>query len=180
MTVQANPNQGNSGAPRPAPSVARILAIVLPVAIVGFGAYFWSKTLESKARSELAANVVSKMFVSEPMPSKSGMEYKDEDHDLVADPPTDPAKMINPDELVFSYVATEEKPIPDETWKELVAAIEKKTGKKIKISHDSKVDEQLADLKNGKLHIVGLNTGLVPIALERAGFVPLCTLGKAD
>jgi phosphonate transport system substrate-binding protein len=180
MTDQANPSESNRATPRPAPSVARILAVVLPVAIVGFGAYFWSKTLESKAHSELAANVVSKMFVAEPMPSKSGMEYPDEDHDLVADPPTDPAKMINPGELVFSYVATEETPIPDETWKELVAAIEKKTGKKVKIAHYTQVDDQMADLKNDKLHIVGLNTGLVPSAVERAGFVPLCTLGKAD
>jgi phosphonate transport system substrate-binding protein len=180
MTDQANPSQANSGAPRTALSAARILAIVLPVAIVGFGAYFWSKSLESKAHSELAANVISKMFVSEPMPEKGGMEYPDEDHDLVADPPNDPAKMINPDQLVFSYVATEEAPIPDETWKELAAAIEKKTGKKVKLAHYTKVDDQLADLKNGKLHIVGLNTGLVPSAVERSGFVPLCTLGKAD
>ena len=112
MTDEANPSQSSSGEPRPAPSAGRILAIVLPVAVVGLVAYWWSSTLESKARSELAANVVGKMFISEAMPTKSGMAFADADHDLVADPPTDPAKLIKPDELVFSYVATEEEAVP--------------------------------------------------------------------
>src|SRR4051794_41165778 len=146
MTDETNPSQSNSGPPRPAPSAGRILAIVLPVAVAGLIAYWWSSTLESKARNELAANVVGKMFVSEPMPSKSAMAFPDEDHDLVADPPTDPSKLLKPDELVFSYIATEEEPIADERWKELTAAIEAKTGKKVKVAHYTKVDDQMADL----------------------------------
>src|SRR3954470_4801994 len=122
MTDQANPSESNYTPQRPAPSAGRILAIVVPVALVGLIAYWWSSTLESKARNELASNVVGKMFVSEAMPTKSAMTFPDEDNDLVAAPPTDPAKLIKPDELVFSYVATEEKGIPDDTWKELVAA----------------------------------------------------------
>src|SRR4029079_13326504 len=116
----------------------------------------------------------------EAMPTSSGMAFADADHDLVADPPADPAKLIKPDELVFSYVATEDEPIADDRWKELTAAIEAKTGKKVKVAHYKNVDEQMADLAKGKLHIVGLNTGLVPSAVEREGFVPLCALGKAD
>jgi phosphonate transport system substrate-binding protein len=180
MTDEVNPSPSSSREPRPAPSAGRIFAIVLPVALAGLVAYWWSSTLESKARNELASNVVGKMFVSEAMPTKSAMTFPDEDHDLVADPPSDPAKLIKPDELVFSYVATEEKGIPDDTWKELVAALEAKTGKKVKIAHYTNVEDQISDLASGKLHIVGLNTGLVPNAVERAGFVPLCALGKAD
>src|SRR3954471_21898994 len=138
MTDEANPSQSSSSKPRPPFSAARILAIVLPVAVVGLAAYLWSSTLESKARDELASNVVAKMFVSEPMPTKSTMAFADEDHDLVADPPKDPAKLIKPDELVFSYVATEEEPVPDETWKELTAAIQAKTGKKVKVARYTK------------------------------------------
>src|SRR5215211_4964573 len=180
MTDETNSGQPSSGESRPTHSVGRIFAIVVPVALVGLIAYWWSSTLESKARNELASNVVGKMFVSEAMPTKSALAFADEDHDLVADPPTDPTKLIKPDELVFSYVATEEKAIPDETWKELTAAIEKKTGKKVKVAHYTKVEDQMADLAQGKLHIVGLNTGLVPSAVEREGFVPVCALGKAD
>src|SRR6478735_5999497 len=108
MTDEAVSSQSSSGAPRPAPSAGRILSIVLPVALVGLAAYWWSSTLESKARNELESNVVGKMFVAEAMPSKDAIAFVDEDHDLVADSPKDPAKLINPDELVFSYVATED------------------------------------------------------------------------
>jgi phosphonate transport system substrate-binding protein len=180
MTDEANSGQPSSGDSRPTHSAGRVLAIVLPVALVGLIAYWWSSTLESKARNELASNVVGKMFISEPMPAKSAMAFPDEDHDMVADPPTDPAKLIKPDELVFSYIATEDEPIADERWKELTAAIVAKTGKKVKVAHYTKVDDQMADLAKGKLHIVGLNTGLVPSAVEHQGFVPMCTLGKAD
>jgi phosphonate transport system substrate-binding protein len=180
MADDARSSESSHSEPRPAPSAGRILAIVLPVAVVGLVAYWWSSTLESKARNELASNVVGKMFVAEAMPTKNAMAFADEDHDLVADAPADPTKLIKPDELVFSYVATEEEAIPDERWKELGAAIEAKTGKKVKVAHYTKVEDQMADLAKGKLHIVGLNTGLVPSAVEREGFVPLCTLGKAD
>src|SRR6266550_6465732 len=104
MTDEANSGQPSGGDSRPTHSVGRIFAIVLPVALVGLIAYWWSSTLESKARNELASNVVGKMFISEPMPTKEAMAFPDEDHDLVADPPTDPAKLIKPAELVFSYV----------------------------------------------------------------------------
>ncbi|HEY3391952.1 MAG TPA: phosphate/phosphite/phosphonate ABC transporter substrate-binding protein, partial [Lacipirellulaceae bacterium] len=40
--------------------------------------------------------------------------------------------------------------------------------------------EQLKALRDGELHIVGLNTGAVPLAVQRDGFVPLCTFGRED
>src|SRR6187431_824997 len=111
MADDALSSESSHSEPRPAPSAGRILAIVLPVALVGLVAYWWSSTLESKARNELASNVVGKMFVSEPMPTKTELAFADADHDMVADSPTDPAKLIKPEELVFSYVATEDEPI---------------------------------------------------------------------
>ena len=108
------------------------------------------------------------------------MAFPDTDNDMVADPPDDPAKLITPDALVFSYVATEEEGPSDDTWKELSAALKEKTGKEVKVAHFTTADEQMAALKKGELHIVGLNTGLVQSAVEQDGFVPLCTFGRDD
>src|SRR5262249_35980938 len=55
-----------------------------------------------------------------------------------------------------------------------------KTGKKIKFVHFTSAEEQLAALKNGELHIAALNTGIVPTAVQRDGFVPICTFGRDD
>src|SRR5262245_60823233 len=161
-------------------SLARILKVVLPVAVIGALAYWWSTTLEATARKEMETNVVSKMFTGENAPVVAEMSFVDADKDLVADPPTDPAKTINPDTLVFSYIASEEQGPPEDTWKELLAALKAKTGREVKFVRYTDVSEQLDALKKGELHIAGLNTGLVPVAVERDGFVPLCTLGRAD
>jgi phosphonate transport system substrate-binding protein len=168
--------------PRTEHSAGRVLRVVLPVALVLLAAYWWSSRLESQARSDMASNVVGRIFISEPQSTTGKLAFSDADKDLVADPPTDPAKLANPDSLVFSYVATasDEAAESEDTWKELFAAIKSKTGKDIKLVHFKTADEQLAALKNGELHIVGLNTGLVQNAVEQDGFVPLCTLGRED
>jgi phosphonate transport system substrate-binding protein len=168
------------GAPRPAHSPGRVLAVVLPIVIVGLAVYWWSKGLEQKARGDVASTIVARMFTAEPMLAGGAMAFADADGDMVADPPSDPAKLVNPDTLVFSYVASEEGGLSDETWTELFAALKEKTGKDVKVTHFTNADEQMAALKNGELHIVGLNTGLVQRAVEEDGFVPFCTLGRDD
>ena len=161
-------------------SLARILKVVLPVAVLAAAAYWWSSTLEATARKEMASNVVARMFTAENVPVIAEMSFPDADKDMVADPPTDAAQLITPDVLVFSYVASEEEGPSEETWKELLAAVKEKTGKEVKFVHYTDVNEQLAALKKGELHVTGLNTGLVPIAVDRDGFVPLCTFGSSD
>jgi phosphonate transport system substrate-binding protein len=173
-------SSNNPGAPRPTSSPARILAIVLPVALVGLAAYWWSTSLEARARNDMASGTIGRMFIGDPTPLSSSMAFADADNDMVADPPTDAAKLVNPDVLLFSYVATEGQGVPDDAWKELTAALKQKMGKEVKVVHYNTADEQMAALKKGELHIVGLNTGLVQHAVEQFGFVPLCTLGKAD
>jgi phosphonate transport system substrate-binding protein len=50
----------------------------------------------------------------------------------------------------------------------------------VKYIHYDTTDEQLMALRDGGLHIVGLNTGAVPLAVQRDGFVPICTFGRED
>ncbi len=161
-------------------SLRRVLMIVLPIAILGFGAFLWSKTLVPAAEEELSTDVLARMFISDTALSASSMSFPDEDGDLVADPPTDPAKLIDPKVLMFSYVASQEGSAPEEAWAELLKAISEKTGHEVKFEQYETVEDQLADLKSGELHIAGLNTGIVPPAVQRDGFVPLCTFGHED
>jgi phosphonate transport system substrate-binding protein len=88
--------------------------------------------------------------------------------------------VITPETLTFSYIAMEEGGPPEETWTELIKALREKTGREVKLAHFSTVEEQMAALQKGELHITGVNTGLVPAAVERDGFVPVCTLGRPD
>ena len=166
--------------PRPAVSIARILSIVLPAAIVGIAAYVFASRSVTTIRDETAPNILSRMFTAETVPAVDAMSYPDKDQDLVADSPDDPAQCIDPPVLVFSFVAGEVESVDEPKWKELLDALAKKTGRELKYTHYGSVDEQLTALKNGESHIAGLNTGIVPTAVQRDGFVPICTFGRED
>ncbi|MCI0332539.1 MAG: phosphate/phosphite/phosphonate ABC transporter substrate-binding protein [Planctomycetes bacterium] len=166
--------------PRPALSLRRVLMVVLPVGILGFGAYLWSKTLVPAAQQEMTTDVLARMFTSDAALSDTSVSLPDKDGDMVADPPTDASKIIDPEVLVFSYVASEEESAPEEAWTELLKALSEKTGHEVKFVKFEAVDEQLDALQKGELHVAGLNTGIVPPAVQRNGFVPICTLGHED
>jgi phosphonate transport system substrate-binding protein len=154
--------------------------IVLPVAIVGFAAYLWSMTLVPAAQEEMTTDVLARMFTSNAALTTQSMSFPDQDGDMIADPPTDESKLIDPQVLSFSYVASQEESAPEEAWTELLKAIAEKTGREVKYVKYENVDEQLGALNKGELHIAGLNTGIVPPAVQRDGFVPLCTFGQED
>lgn len=166
--------------PKPPVSLARIFSIVLPAAIVGIAAYALASRSVTTARDESAPNILSRMFTAESVPAVGKTEYADKNNDLVADPPEDPAQCVDPEVLVFSFVAGDTESVEEEKWQELFAALKEKTGKDVKYTHYGSVDEQLAALKKGEGHIAGLNTGIVPTAVIRDGFVPLCTFGRED
>lgn len=167
-------------APQPTTSVTRILSIVLPAAIVGIAAYALASRSVTVARDESAPNILSRMFTAESVPPVNKMAFVDKDGDLVADAPDDPSKCIDPKPLVFSFIAGEEEGLEEPKWKELIDRLIEKTGREVKYTHFSSVNDQLAALKNGEVHIVGLNTGTVPTAVQLDGFVPLCTFGRED
>ncbi|HVT28867.1 MAG TPA: phosphate/phosphite/phosphonate ABC transporter substrate-binding protein, partial [Lacipirellulaceae bacterium] len=166
--------------PHTSVSVSRVLKIVIPIGIVAIAAYVWSKTWEPTEREKLATNSFTRILASNPLGAAAAMKFADNDGDLVADSPSDPKQCINPDTLVFSYVAAETESVPEDAWKDLLAALKKKTGRDVKYAHYDTVDEQLAAMEKGELHIAGLNTGFVPLAVAQAGFVPLCTFGHDD
>ena len=169
-----------SSEPHSSLSIARVMKIVLPVALVAVAAYAWSSRLPSAAQQEVAANVFPRMLGKPAEVVGESIKFVDKDGDLVADPPEDPKDCIAPEELTFSYVASEEDSVPQEKWKELIAAIAQKTGHKVNYIHFTNIDDQLAALKKGELQVTGLNTGTVPSAVQRDGFVPICTFGRDD
>jgi phosphonate transport system substrate-binding protein len=165
---------------RPALSLARVLAVVLPIALIGGGLYWWSTGLESRAREEMSSNVFGRILSSSAMAGSRAMDYPDQDGDLLADSPSDPAKCIAPEVLMFSFVAGEVESVPAESWQQLLSQLSEKTGREVKYIHYGTTEEQLAALTSGEVHIAGLNTGIIPAAVERSGFVPLCTFGRED
>ena len=65
-------------------------------------------------------------------------------------------------------------------WQEFFAALATNTGKKVEYLNLASIKDQLDALRDGRLHIAGINTGNVPAAVNQCGFVPAVTLGNAQ
>lgn len=167
-------------------SLTRLLAIILVVAAVG-GAAYAVIYLNNQEQQPVDTAVQLKEYLRQQGRFlKMADAYKDEDKDLVADAPKD--KFLNPDELTFTTVVLDDPKEAEKIWQPFLDHLAKTTGKKVKYlkevepakdSTETKpaelraTDQQLDAVREGKLHITAFNTGLVPGAVNTAGFVPM-------
>lgn len=109
-----------------------------------------------------------------------GPAYADANGDLVADAPTDPAKLLDPATLHFNYVAVDDSTDFKENFKGLMAAVSKATGKPVVYDDYNDPKDKIAAMREGKLDFCGFNTGSVPIAVCAGGFVPVAQMADAN
>ncbi|MBI4636321.1 MAG: phosphate/phosphite/phosphonate ABC transporter substrate-binding protein [Candidatus Rokubacteria bacterium] len=102
--------------------------------------------------------------------------YCDENHDLLADPPKDRSKLVNPDPLIFSYVPVEEPAVYEAAWNDFLRHLEKVTGKKTKYFGLQNYAAQIEAMRSGRLHLAAYSTGSVPYAVNVAGAVPFAIM----
>jgi len=106
--------------------------------------------------------------------------YCDRDGDLVADAPTDPKQLVNPQTLIFSYTPVEDPAVYQKAWDGFVKHLEKTTGKRVVFFPVQSNAAQLEAMRSGRLHVAGVNTGGNPIAVNCAGFVPFTMMAAKD
>lgn len=106
--------------------------------------------------------------------------YCDADGDLVADAPTDPAELQNPDTLVFAYTPVEDPAIYADIWEPFIAHMEEVTGKDVQFFAVQSNSAQVEAMRSGRLHVAGFSTGPTPYAVNLAGVVPFAIMGADD
>lgn len=156
-------------------AIVVILAMLVVAAALVYSFSRVDKTTESE-------RTLGMLGVGEPITNALNEKFVDKDGDLLADPPKDETKWIDPEVLTFSFIPTE-KPTPEERdaefgvekakWASFVKHLEATTGKKVEYLRVDTIDEQLQKLASGELHVAGLNTGSVPTAVNLAGFRPV-------
>ena len=104
--------------------------------------------------------------------------FCDRDGDMLADPEPNPDKWLDPYTLVFGY--TENQALYKDAREALARYIEKATGKKVRYFLYRTNAAQLEAMRNGLVHIVGLNTGSVPVGVRCSGFRLFAMAAKAD
>lgn len=106
--------------------------------------------------------------------------YCDKNGDLVADTPTDPDKLSNPDTLVFAYTPVTDPSIYADIWQPLIEHVEDVTGKDVRFFAVQSNAAQIEAMRSGRLHIAGFSTGPTPFAVNLAGAVPFAIMGSDD
>jgi phosphonate transport system substrate-binding protein len=96
--------------------------------------------------------------------------FCDRDGDLTADTPTDPAKQLDPDTLIFAYTPVEDPAVYKTAWADFLTHMEAVTGKKVVFFPVQSNAAQIEAMRSGRLHIAGFNTGSNPLAVNCAGF----------
>jgi len=106
--------------------------------------------------------------------------YCDTDGDLIADIPTDPAQLQDPDTLIFAYTPVEDPAVYKEVWSDFLTHLEKETGKSVVFFPVQSNAAQIEAMRSGRLHIAGFNTGSNPLAVNCAGFRPFTIMASKD
>ena len=106
--------------------------------------------------------------------------FCDVDGDLIADTPTDPAELLDPDTLIFAYTPVEDPAVYKTAWADFLTHLEDVTGKKVVFFPVQSNAAQIEAMRSGRLHIAGFNTGSNPLAVNCAGFSPFTIMASKD
>ena len=126
----------------------------------------------------LAATMLAPSFARAEF--KLDPRFTDTNGDMVADTPSDPAKQLDPDTLIFAYTPVEDPAVYAKVWAEFLDHLAKVTGKKVQFFPVQSNAAQLEAMRAGRLHVAGFNTGSNPIAVACAGFVPFTMMAAKD
>ena len=149
------------------------LAIAILVVLAAAGGAYWLG-VNSVRPKEVPA--LWALGMDQPSTNQLNSEFQDADGNLVADPPANPTDWLDPPTLNFSYLAADQERYAT-TWADVLKFISERCGKPVEFRPQDSPDGQLAGIRSGELHIVGINSGSVPVAVHECGFVPLCSLG---
>ena len=106
--------------------------------------------------------------------------FCDRDGDLVADPPADAKRFVDPATLVFAYTPVEDPEVYRSVWDGFIQHMTKVTGKKVVFFAVQSNAAQIEAMRAGRLHIAGFNTGSNPLAVNCAGMVPFAMMASKD
>jgi phosphonate transport system substrate-binding protein len=106
--------------------------------------------------------------------------YCDEDRDMTADAPRDPARLRDPSVLVFAYTPVEDPALYAQQFRPLLDHLGQCTGKRVVYFQVTSNAAQVEAMRSGRLHIAGFSTGPTAFAVNLAGAVPFAVKGNAD
>ena len=88
-------------------------------------------TLLSGAALALAMSLAGPAAAQDCPRGDLDQRFCDVDGDLIADIPTDPADLVDPETLVFAFTPVEDPAVYKSAWSDFLTHLEKETGKSV-------------------------------------------------
>jgi phosphonate transport system substrate-binding protein len=137
-------------------------------------------------RGLLATAALVTLFVSAPAHAQGACghrgalddAYCDENRDMVADVPTDAARLRDPQTLVMAYTPVEDPALYAQQFRPLLDHLTQCTGRRTVYFQVTSNAAQVEAMRSGRLHIAGFSTGPTAFAVNLAGAVPFAVKGN--
>lgn len=104
--------------------------------------------------------------------------FCDADRNMVADVPTDPARLRDPSTLVFAYTPVEDPALYASQFRPFTEFLTQCTGRRTVYFQVTSNAAQVEAMRSGRLHIAGFSTGPTAFAVNLAGAVPFAIKGN--
>lgn len=158
-------------------SMTRLMVTIIVVILIAAVAY--QVGMQQNPREDETRTL--RIFgLGDPKPRTLADGLTDADGDLIADAPADAGKLVDPQAILFSFVASPEAEASEQAWKPMVDHLAQATGKPVQYVRFESAQDQLKAIKEGRLHVTAINTGNVPEAVASCGFVPAVTPAKGE
>ena len=161
--------------------VARaLLYLVLGAAVAAIAYAGYKSILAGSELKESQEDLSSRFGVQAPRAKHLAPEYTDQNRDLLADRPSDPSKLLNPDTLVVGYGEDTDLEVQPVNWDDFKQQLARITGKTVETRVYTNAPSDVLAVKEGKIHIVALHAADTPYLVNNAGFIPAAVLGSAE
>ncbi|MHC5224763.1 phosphate/phosphite/phosphonate ABC transporter substrate-binding protein [Ignatzschineria sp. LJL83] len=106
--------------------------------------------------------------------------YCDNNHDLVADTPTNPKLLKTPSTIVFTYTPVEDPAVYADIFSPFTNYLSQCMDKRVVFFQVQNNSAEVEAMRSGRLHVGGFSTGPTTFAVNLAGAVPFAARGNQD
>jgi len=159
--------------------VARLAMFACLLVAVGFaGNALWQthKAAESEQQSYDAS--VRATGLIDANPKKLAAGFTDSQGTLLADPPTDPAKLLDPRAIVVGHLEDkDDSDTPGISWSDFDKHLSAALGRPVTDTVVENGPSQLGKIKAGKITIMALHAADAPFLVNNCGYHPIAVMG---
>jgi phosphonate transport system substrate-binding protein len=152
------------------------LALIAAIAVVSYAGYRASQ--EKSALRDRQDELVSTHGLAARTAKHLAPEYTDSTGRLLADPPKDADKLLDPDALVVAHYQDAAAAKQAVDWEQFRTFLTQATGKKTIEQEYQNTADDVAAVKGGSIQIVALHAADTPYVVNHAGFIPVAVLGN--